>query len=105
MPRIGTRRNFPAQTTIDPRGTAIATPEVGQSVAGSGVTPMRRKITEIVMSIGAVGLLLLVLVSFDDRVRHEFSMRWDRGPAVQATEFGQTAKSLGGVVVQAARDQ
>ena len=66
---------------------------------------MRRKYFEIVMSVGAVGLLLLVLVSFDDRVRHEFSMRWDRGPSVQATELGQTAKGLAGVVVQAAKDQ
>jgi hypothetical protein len=66
---------------------------------------MRRKFTEIAMSIGAVGLLLLVLVSFDDRVRREFSLRWEQGPAVQATEFGYTAKNLAMVVVQAAKDQ
>jgi hypothetical protein len=66
---------------------------------------MRRKLSEIVMSIGAVGLVLLVLVSFDDRVRHEFSLRWDQGPTVQATEFGYTAKNLALVVVQAAKDQ
>jgi len=66
---------------------------------------VRRKHTEIVMSIGAVGLLLLVLISFDQRVRREFSMRWTQGPTVQATEFTLTAKRLALVVVQAARDQ
>ena len=66
---------------------------------------MRRKSVEIVMSIGAVGLLLLVLVSFDGRVRHELSLRWTQGPSVQATEFTLTAKRLAMVVVQAARDQ
>ena len=66
---------------------------------------MRRKYTEIVMSIGAVGLLLLVLISFDDRVRGEFSRRWNAGPTAEVTEFGHTARSLSMVVVQAARDQ
>jgi hypothetical protein len=53
---------------------------------------MRRKYREIVMSIGAVALLLLVLISFDDRVK-------------RITEFGQTARKLSMVVVQAAKDQ
>ena len=66
---------------------------------------MRRKSIEIVMSIGAVGLLLLVLISFDDRVRREFSMRWDSGATAQASEFGHTANQLAMVVVQAAKDQ
>jgi hypothetical protein len=66
---------------------------------------MRRKFTEIVMSIGAVAVLLLVLISFDDRVHREFSLRWKQGPTVQATEFGDTAKNLVMVIVQAAKDQ
>jgi hypothetical protein len=66
---------------------------------------MRRKYKEIVMSIGAVGLLLLVLISFDDRVNREFSLRWHAGPSAEVTEFGQTARRLAAVVVQAARDQ
>ena len=45
---------------------------------------MRRKYTEIVMSIAAVGLVLLVLISFDSRVRQEFSLRMDAGAAAQA---------------------
>ena len=54
---------------------------------------MRRKYREIVMSIGAVALLLLVLISFDDRVKREFSLRWSAGPSAEVTEFGQTARN------------
>jgi len=66
---------------------------------------MRRKYTEIVMSIAAAGLVLLVLISFDGRVRKEFSLRMDAGAAAQAQEFGTTARKLVGIVAQAAKDQ
>lgn len=66
---------------------------------------MRRKYTEIVMSIAAVAVVLLVLISFDGRVRQEFSLRVDAGAAAQAQAFGSTARRLAGVVVQVARDQ
>ena len=66
---------------------------------------MRRKYTEIVMSIAAAGLVLLVLISFDGRVRQEFSLRVDAGAAAQVQAFGSTARRLAGVVVQVARDQ
>ena len=66
---------------------------------------MRRKYRETVMSIGAVALLLLVLISFDDRVKGEFSLRWSAGPSAEVTEFGQTARKLSMVVVQAAKEQ
>lgn len=66
---------------------------------------MRRKSTEIVMSIGAVGLVLLVLISFDGRLHREFSVRLNSGATAQAQEFGDTARKLAGVVVQAAKDQ
>lgn len=66
---------------------------------------MRRKSTEIVMSIGAVGLVLLILISFDSHVRQEFSMRWNAGPAVEAQALTYTVRHLVGTVVQSARDQ
>jgi hypothetical protein len=66
---------------------------------------MRRKYTEIVMSIAAVGLVLLVLISFDSRVRQELSMRVDSGATAQAQAVGYTASKLAMVVVQAARDK
>ena len=66
---------------------------------------MRRKYKEFVMSVAAVGLLLLVLISFDDRVKREFSRRWHAGPSAEVTEVSHTARSLSMVVVQAAKDQ
>jgi hypothetical protein len=66
---------------------------------------MRRKYTEVAMSVGAVGLLLLVLISFDSRVRREFTLRWDAGPTAEVAEFGHAARNLSMVVVQAAKDQ
>jgi hypothetical protein len=66
---------------------------------------MRRKLSEIVMSIGAVGLLLLVLISFDSRVREEFSLRWTAGPTAEMTAAGQTAHQLATVIAQSAHEQ
>ena len=66
---------------------------------------MRRKLSEIVMSIGAVGLLLLVLISFDSRVREQFSLRWTAGSTAELTAAGQTAHQLAAVIAQSARDQ
>jgi len=65
---------------------------------------MRRKSTEIILSICAVAAVLLVLLSYDDRFRQEFSLRVDRGPTAQASEVAYTARKLGGTVVQAAKD-
>jgi hypothetical protein len=66
---------------------------------------MRRKSTEIVMSIAAVGLVLLVLISCDSRVRREFSVRVDSGATAQAQAVGDTARKLLMVVVRSAREQ
>jgi hypothetical protein len=66
---------------------------------------MRRKYTEIVMSIAAVGLVLLVLISFDSRVRQELSARVDSGATAQAQAVGYTVRKLAMVVVQSAREQ
>ena len=66
---------------------------------------MRRKSAEIIMSIGAVGFVLLVLISFDGRVRQEFSLRWESGPTAQVQELAYTARKLAMVVVQAAKEQ
>jgi len=50
---------------------------------------MRRRFVEIGMSIAALGIILLVLISFDSRVRDEFSLRWQSGPTVEAASaFG-----------------
>jgi hypothetical protein len=66
---------------------------------------MRRKSTEIIMSVAAVGFVLLLLILFDGRVRQEFSLRWDSGPTAEVQEVTYTARKLAMVVVQAAKDQ
>jgi hypothetical protein len=66
---------------------------------------MRRKFGEIVMSVGAVGLLLLVLISFDNRVREELSLRWSAGPTAELAMAGRHARQLTSVIAQAAHDQ
>jgi hypothetical protein len=64
---------------------------------------MRRRIVEIVMSIGAVGLILLVLISYDTRVREEASRRWELGPTAQLASAGQQVTHMGTAVAQAAK--
>jgi hypothetical protein len=66
---------------------------------------MRRKYVEIVMSIGAVGVILLVLISFDPRVREEASRRWESGPTAELASGGQQARQIAAVVGKAARDR
>ena len=66
---------------------------------------MRRKLVEIVMSVGAVGIILLVLISFDPRMRQEFSQRWDSGPTVGLASAGQQARSAAVVTGLAIREQ
>jgi hypothetical protein len=62
---------------------------------------MRRRIVEIVMSIGAVGLILLVLISYDTRVREEASRRWESGPTAELVAVGLKAGHMGSTVAQA----
>ena len=64
---------------------------------------MRRRIVEIAMSIGAVGLILLVLISFDTRVREEASRRWESGPIAEVVAVGQQVSHMGSAVAQAAK--
>jgi hypothetical protein len=66
---------------------------------------MRRKLVEVVMSIGAVGLLLLVLISFDDRVREEVSLSWRAGLTTELALASQHARQLASVIARSARDQ
>ena len=66
---------------------------------------MRRKFVEIAMTIGALGVILLVLVSFDGRVHDEFSRRWESGPTVELATAGQQARRVAGVTALAIREQ
>ena len=66
---------------------------------------MRRKYVEIAMSIGAVGVLLLILISFDSRVRQEVSQHWESGPTVGLATAGQQARRVAVVAALAIREQ
>ena len=66
---------------------------------------MRRRFVEIGMSIAALGIILLVLISCDSRVRDEFSLRWQSGPTVEAASAGQQARRVAVVAALAIREQ
>jgi hypothetical protein len=66
---------------------------------------MRRALNEALMSAATVGLLLLVLVAVDDRVRGELTLRFTSHPTQQLAAAGQQARDLTSVITQAAREQ
>jgi hypothetical protein len=56
------------------------------------------------MSAGALAVILLVLVSFDDRVREQVQLRLS-SPSAVVSEAGHGLKSLSSVVMDALREQ
>ena len=67
---------------------------------------VRRAVNDALISIVALTLLLVVLASVNERVRHEVSLRLN-GDRAQTELAGAAAnvQHLAGVVVDAARDQ
>jgi hypothetical protein len=66
---------------------------------------MPRVLREALMSAGTVAILLLVLVTFDDRVRDHVSQRIVAHPSVELASAGRQLRDLGTVVLGAAREQ
>ena len=66
---------------------------------------MRRAFGEALMSAATVMVLLLVLVTFDDRVRNELSMRFMDHPTEQIALAGHEARTITSVIVEAAQRQ
>ena len=66
---------------------------------------VRRGLNEVLMSFGAVMLLLTLLVSFDDRVREQFSLRLSSRPSTELAAAGQQVRDLTEVIFDAVRDQ
>ena len=66
---------------------------------------MRRAFKDALMSAGTVALVLLVLVSVDDRVRSEVGARFVSNPTHQLTAAGRQAQTLTAVLAEAARAQ
>jgi hypothetical protein len=66
---------------------------------------VRRRFGETLVSIGAVAVLLLALVMFDNRVREQLSLRFSSRPSVQLAAAGTQVSDLTSVIFDAARDQ
>jgi hypothetical protein len=65
----------------------------------------RRAFGEALMSVGTVAVVLLLLVSFDDRVRAEFSQRYVANPTQEVASAGLQARHITTVIATAAREQ
>jgi len=66
---------------------------------------MRRAYREALMSAATVALVLLVLVSIDERVRNQVGMRVMMNPTHELAAAGQQAQTLTAVIAEVARDQ
>ena len=66
---------------------------------------MRRRFKETMLSIGALAIVLFTLVSVDEHVRAEFSLRMAAGPTALLANAGAQVSDLTHVVFVAARDQ
>jgi hypothetical protein len=66
---------------------------------------MRRGLREVLMSAGTVVILLMVLISTDDRVREQVSMRLHARPSVELTSAARQLGDLTTVITHAAREQ
>lgn len=66
---------------------------------------MRRAFGEMLMSAGAVAVLLAALILFDDRVREQISLRVSSHPTAELAAAGEQVKGLTEIVLDAARDQ
>jgi hypothetical protein len=66
---------------------------------------MRRVLNETAISAGALGVLFLVLVSSDVRVREQVALHLSGRPTAELASAGKQMTDLTGVLFEAARDQ
>jgi hypothetical protein len=67
---------------------------------------MRRAVSDALISMGALAVLLLALVSVDDRVRERITNMLAAPPSsAQIVGAGETIREVSAIVVSAARDQ
>jgi hypothetical protein len=67
---------------------------------------IRRRFGEVLISIAALGVLLAVLISVDDRVREQVGMRFNTAQAKSdLAGVGAQAHDLAGAIFSAARHQ
>jgi hypothetical protein len=66
---------------------------------------MRRAFNDALISMGALVLLFLALVAFDDRVREQVSLRFSGSASSQLVSAGTQVRDFATVILDAARDQ
>jgi hypothetical protein len=66
---------------------------------------VRRTFSDALISAGALVLLLLALVAFDDRVREQLSLRIHGNASSELVSAGAQVRDLATVVMDVARDQ
>ena len=67
---------------------------------------IRRPFGDVLLSIAALGMLLAVLVSVDERVRDQVALRLTtHGVRTELQSAGAQMRGLAGVMYEAARDQ
>ena len=67
---------------------------------------MRRGFGDVLMSLGALLVLMFMLAAIDGRVREQISLRLGSGTtSAQVADAGATVRNLAGVVFVAVRDQ
>jgi hypothetical protein len=70
------------------------------------MTSINRRFGDVLISIGALGSLLLLLAAFDPRMREQIALRLGSGdPGGQVAEAGATIRNLGLVVLDAIQSQ
>jgi hypothetical protein len=72
---------------------------------GSSDVFIRRRFVEVLMSVGAVTLLLIALVALDVRVREQVSRRFMVRPSVEMTTTVTYVRNTAHVIAAAARTQ
>ena len=66
---------------------------------------MRRAFGDALWSAGGLVLLLLALVSLDDHVREQLSLRFGRGASIELTTAGAEIRDFATVLLDAVRNQ
>jgi hypothetical protein len=66
---------------------------------------MRRALNETALSVAALGVLMLALVSSDSRVREQIALHVSSGPTAAVATVGKQLEDFTILLLQAARDQ
>src|SRR5438876_6790043 len=86
-------------------GTAIARHQRSACFSQEGGSPVRRVITDVLLSLGGVVLLLMVLAAIDPRVRDQFTWQSAARPTEEIVDVSARVRSTVIVAYRAAKEQ